>query len=207
MRPVAKSDLTGRARLRETALELFAERGFEATSTRAVAAAAGLSPALVTRHFGSKQGLREAVDTYVLERITEQLRELAPAADLMAALGSASANVFGADPILRGYLRHVLMEDSEASAELFGRLLAGARAEVERLTAAHKTGHSEGPDGEWAAFQMLCLILGPLLLERVMQPQLDEPMFAPDVLARRSAANQQLLLRGYYGHLERGNGG
>lgn len=54
---------------------------------------------------------------------------------------------------------------------------------------------------------MLCLILGPLLLERVMQPQLDEPMFAPDVLARRSAANQQLLLRGYYGHLERGNGG
>ncbi|WSP72924.1 TetR family transcriptional regulator [Streptomyces sp. NBC_01236] len=30
---MAKSDLTGRARLREAALELFAERGFEATST------------------------------------------------------------------------------------------------------------------------------------------------------------------------------
>ncbi|MEK8174205.1 helix-turn-helix domain-containing protein [Streptomyces sp. M19] len=42
--------------MRQAALELFAERGFEATSTRAVAAAAGLSPALVTRHFGSKQG-------------------------------------------------------------------------------------------------------------------------------------------------------
>lgn len=41
MRAVAKSDLTRRARLREAALELFAEHGFEATSTRAVAAAGG----------------------------------------------------------------------------------------------------------------------------------------------------------------------
>lgn len=138
MRPVAKSDLTGRARLREAALELFAERGFEATSTRAVAAAAGLSPALVTRHFGSKQGLRAAVDAYVLDRIAEQLRAVDPAADLMASLGSASANVFGSDPVLRGYLRHVLLEGSAASAELFGRLLSGARAEVDRLSAAHQ---------------------------------------------------------------------
>ncbi|MDN3029014.1 helix-turn-helix domain containing protein [Streptomyces sp. S.PB5] len=67
---MAKSDLTGRARLRQAALELFAERGFEATSPRAVAAAAGLSPALVTRHFGSKQGLRAAVDEHVLDRRT-----------------------------------------------------------------------------------------------------------------------------------------
>ncbi|XES00275.1 acyltransferase [Streptomyces sp. S1D4-11] len=51
------------------------------------------------------------------------------------------------------------------------------------------------------------LILGPLLLERVMRPNLDEPMFGPEALARRSAANQQLRLRGYYGHLEEVDGG
>ncbi|MEV8546535.1 helix-turn-helix domain-containing protein [Streptomyces sp. NPDC051572] len=204
MRAVAKSDLTGRARLREAALELFAEHGFEATSTRAVAAAAGLSPALVTRHFGSKQGLREAVDEYVLDRIGEQLRTLDPEKGVMASLGEVSAKVFGADPVLRGYLRHVLLEDSQASAALFGRLLSGARAEVERLSGVHG---KQGRHEEWAPFQMLCLILGPLLLERVMQPNLDEPMFAPEALARRSAANQQLLLRGYYGHLEGADGG
>jgi hypothetical protein len=42
---VAKSDLTGRARLREAALELFAEHGFEASlsagSRSAQAAGAG----------------------------------------------------------------------------------------------------------------------------------------------------------------------
>ena len=204
MRAVAKSDLTGRARLREAALELFAERGFEATSTRAVAAAAGLSPALVIRHFGSKQGLRAAVDEYVLDRITAQLRDLDADKGLMASLGEVSARVFGADPVLRGYLRHVLLEDSEASAELFGRLLSGARAEVRRLSTVYGDG---GADEEWAPFQMLCLILGPLLLERVMQPNLAEPMFAPEVLARRSAANQHLLLRGYYGQLEEADGG
>ncbi|MER5666535.1 TetR family transcriptional regulator [Streptomyces mirabilis] len=36
-----------------------------------MAAAAGLSAALVTRHFGSKQGLRAAVAEYVLDRIGE----------------------------------------------------------------------------------------------------------------------------------------
>jgi AcrR family transcriptional regulator len=207
MRAVAKTDLTGRARLREAALELFAEHGFEATSTRAVAAAAGLSPALVTRHFGSKQGLRAAVDEYVLERIGEQLRDpdsVDTGKGLMASLGEVSARLFGADPVLRGYLRHVLLEDSEASAALFGRLLSGARAEVARLSAVYG---EQGPDEEWAPFQMLCLILGPLLLERVMQPNLEEPMFAPEVLARRSAANQRLLLRGNYGHLEGADGG
>lgn len=204
MRTPAKSDLTGRARLRDTALELFAERGFEATSTRAVAAAAGLSPALVTRHFGSKEGLRVAVDEYVLDRITEQLRDLDPDKGLMASLGEVSAQVFGADPVLRGYLRHVLLEDSEASSELFGRLLAGARAEVQRLSGAHG---GQGPDDEWAPFQMLCLILGPLLLERVMQPNLDEPMFAPEVLTRRSVANQRLLLQGFFGSSEGGADG
>lgn len=208
MRAVEKSDLTGRARLRAAALELFAERGFEATSTRAVAAAAGVSPALVTRHFGSKDGLRAEVDRYVLERIGGELAGVDPADGLLESLGSVSARLFGADPVLRGYLRQVLLEDGEASAELFGRLLSGARAELERLSAVHGTpGGGGGADDAWAPFQLLCLILGPLLLERVMQPNLDDPMFAPDVLRHRSAANQRLLLRGFYGSPEERPGG
>ncbi|WP_328514107.1 TetR/AcrR family transcriptional regulator [Streptomyces mirabilis] len=62
--------------MREAASELFAEHGFATTSTRSRAAPAGLSPAVVTRHIGSKQGQRAAVDEYVLDRIGEQLRDL-----------------------------------------------------------------------------------------------------------------------------------
>ncbi|WP_329445037.1 TetR/AcrR family transcriptional regulator [Streptomyces canus] len=156
MRTPAKTDLTGRARLRETALELFAERGSRRPRPgrwRPVSCRPWL-----TRHFGSKEGLRAAVDEYVLDRITEQLRDLDPDKGLMASLGEVSAHVFGADPVLRGYLQHVLLEDSVASSELFGRLLAGSRAEVERLSGAYG---EQGPDDEWAPLQMLCLILGP----------------------------------------------
>ncbi|MGN5634369.1 TetR/AcrR family transcriptional regulator [Streptomyces sp. AC154] len=199
MENVAHEDLTGRARLRRCALELFAERGFEATSTRAVAAAAGLSPALVTRHFGSKLGLRAAVDEEVLGRIGEALAGIeSRSGDLMASLGDVSARLFGADPVLRGYLRQVLLEDSEASADLFARLLRGARGELERLATAEGVRTDPGAQ-TWAPFQILCLVLGPLLLERVMQPGLDRPMFAPEVLAQRSAANQRLLLHGLFG--------
>ncbi|WP_371632064.1 TetR/AcrR family transcriptional regulator [Streptomyces sp. NBC_01259] len=199
MENVAHEDLTGRARLRRCALELFAERGFEATSTRAVAAAAGLSPALVTRHFGSKVGLRAAVDEEVLGRIGEALAGAGSGSgDLMASLGDVSAQLFGADPVLRGYLRQVLLEDSEASADLFARLLRGARGELERLAAAGGV-RTDSEAQTWAPFQILCLVLGPLLLERVMQPGLDRPMFAPEVLDQRSAANQRLLLHGLFG--------
>ncbi|MFD7713041.1 TetR/AcrR family transcriptional regulator [Streptomyces sp. NPDC059786] len=153
MRAVDKSDLTGRARLRDAALELFAERGCETTSTRAVAAAAGLSPALVTRHFGSKEGLRAAVDEYVLGRIGAELEAVEAGAALMESLGKVSARLFGADPVPRGYLRHVLVEGSAASAELVGRLLNGARAELDRLSEEYG---GRTPEGEWAASQVLC---------------------------------------------------
>ena len=45
------------AHILEAARELFAETGFERTTIRAVAARAGVDPALVMQHFGNKEGL------------------------------------------------------------------------------------------------------------------------------------------------------
>ena len=46
-----------RARLAEVARELFLEHGYQGTTLRAVAAAADVDSALISYHFGSKQGL------------------------------------------------------------------------------------------------------------------------------------------------------
>lgn len=61
LRPAGRAT---RAAIEESARALFAERGFEAASVRAIAAQAGVDPALVIRHFGSKEALfLRCVDT------------------------------------------------------------------------------------------------------------------------------------------------
>ena len=69
-------DRTARAVIRDEALRLFAARGPDAVTVRQIAAAAGVSPGLVLHHFGSKAGLREAVDQHVLGLFDLMLGEL-----------------------------------------------------------------------------------------------------------------------------------
>lgn len=66
----AIDDLTGRARIRDAAIDAFAATGFDAT-VREIAARAGVSPGLITHHFGSKDTLRAECDAEVLRRILE----------------------------------------------------------------------------------------------------------------------------------------
>jgi AcrR family transcriptional regulator len=61
------SDLTARARIRDAAVACFAEQGFDA-SVRTIAARAGVSPGLITHHFGAKAALRAECDADVLQR-------------------------------------------------------------------------------------------------------------------------------------------
>ncbi|GGP89557.1 TetR/AcrR family transcriptional regulator [Streptosporangium pseudovulgare] len=53
----AERRLRSERRILDAARALFADRGFERTTIRAVAAAAGVDPALVMQYFGSKQEL------------------------------------------------------------------------------------------------------------------------------------------------------
>ena len=70
-------DLTTRARIRDAAIGRFGRDGFSRATVRAVATDAGVSPGLVIHHFGSKAGLREACDQYVLNQTATQGREKA----------------------------------------------------------------------------------------------------------------------------------
>ena len=71
-----KDDRTARAVIRDEALRLFAAQGPDAVTVRQIAAAAGVSPALVVHHFGSKEGLREVVDEHVLGLFDAMLGEM-----------------------------------------------------------------------------------------------------------------------------------
>jgi TetR/AcrR family transcriptional regulator, regulator of cefoperazone and chloramphenicol sensitivity len=72
----AFEDLTARARIRDAAIRLFAERGVDGTTVRDIAQAAGVSSGLLRHHFGSKDALREACDLYVLDRLVKVKEDL-----------------------------------------------------------------------------------------------------------------------------------
>jgi AcrR family transcriptional regulator len=197
VRPVSPNDLTTRYRLRQAALRLFAEHGFEGTSTRAIAEAAGVSPALVTHHFGSKEGLREAVNEDLLTMFGEELAQVdvAPGdSDRISRLAALTARLFGEDQVLRWYLRRLLLEGSPASVDMLSRLLEGTREELNKL--AEVNGLRSDVDRNWAPFQILFLLLGPLLLEPVLATILQTDLFDPAVLSERSDANRRMLLSG-----------
>ena len=56
-----------RQQLVETALDVFSRKGFEGATTKEIAAAAGVTEAVIFRHFPSKQALYKAVLDYTVQ--------------------------------------------------------------------------------------------------------------------------------------------
>lgn len=122
--PDAADDRTARARIRDAAIIRFAAEGIPATSVRAIAAEAGVSPGLVIHHFGTKDGLRHACDEYVAGVIRANKHEAmaqGPALDIVAAMRRARQDV----PLNR-YLARSLADGSPAVSALIDELVADA---------------------------------------------------------------------------------
>jgi AcrR family transcriptional regulator len=58
----------------QTALQLFADRGYEQVSTQLLAKEAGVSEALIFKHFGTKELLLVSIITAGYQRVVEQVR-------------------------------------------------------------------------------------------------------------------------------------
>jgi AcrR family transcriptional regulator len=70
-----RPDIDGRELLLEAALRLFAEQGIEAVSIRAVNREAGLGPASVHYHFGTKEALLDAVLHRYGDELIDRIKE------------------------------------------------------------------------------------------------------------------------------------
>ena len=69
--PIQKTAVlaSSRDRIREGAKALFAERGYEATTTAAICRLAGTSQSQLIKHFTNKQGVLEAILEYAWEQL------------------------------------------------------------------------------------------------------------------------------------------
>ncbi len=132
-------DLTARARIRDAALRLFAERGIDAATIRDIAKEAGVSAGLVRHHFGSKEELRDACDQYALDRLM-RIKEQAILDGQLANPAFLPAH----HPtllLLWGYLARSMVDGSPAAASLFDQMVDTA----ERWLADHNPDVSTDP--------------------------------------------------------------
>src|SRR6185369_13489461 len=119
----------------DSAEELFARQGFDATTIKEIGAAAGLNPALLYYYFGNKEALYRGVLQRVIAGMVSRgsaiLEESLPPADVIRALVAAQMEFMLAHPnaprlLLREMLDHEARRVEqlllELAASLFERL-------------------------------------------------------------------------------------
>jgi AcrR family transcriptional regulator len=140
---------------------------------------------LVLHHFGSKDGLRAAVDEHVLGLFDRMLGEMtgehAPDLYDQAASGSVAEAIvkhLPTDSPVPEYLRRLLLADGEPGRELFRRLFALSATTLDELAAAGMA--APGADPPIRAAFLLVNDLAVLLLRNHLTEVLGvDPLSGP----------------------------
>ena len=172
-------DLTAKARIRNAAMDLYAEHGEDRTSMRAIAAAAGVTVGLLVHHFGTKDGLRDAVEQLVVDYFAQAIAQVPVAgtpAEIGAARDAAVQEMLAANPAVVNYLRRAVLDPTRREGRLLERLTELAHHEVSQLRA---TGYASTTRSESSqVISVMVRQLGHLFLQPMidaMWRQLAEP--------------------------------
>jgi AcrR family transcriptional regulator len=179
----AFEDLTARARIRDAAIRLFTEKGVKGTSILDIATAAGVSGGLIRHHFGSKDGLRAACDTYVMDELVRfklQVLEQAQAdPDFQPTFDARQV-------LLRRYVGRAMFDGSPAAATRF--------AETVDQTEQWFTGQSglDLPDPRACAAVMTSMTIGVFAMQDQIARALGEDPLSPKLQERIALAYADL---------------
>ncbi|WP_040866475.1 TetR/AcrR family transcriptional regulator [Nocardia exalbida] len=163
-------DLTTAARIRDTAIEVFGEHGFQ-VGVRKIAAAAGVSPGLVNHHFGSKDGLRAACDARVLQLIRDEKVKAITASSMKAGMLDALAEVESYAPLV-AYMVRSLQAGGPMAESLFEHMAADAEGYLEKAVEAGRVKPSRDPAAR--ARYLMMLNVGATMLYMQMRQHRDE---------------------------------
>jgi len=175
--PRPDSDLTARARIREAAISCFAAEGFGA-SFATIARSAGVSPGLITHHFGSKAALRAECDAEVLRRYlalkTDGLAN--PSGSLLDFFADASVVA----PLLV-YILRAVQAGGRGAREFLEHLVDTAREAIKPAVEAGLVRPSR--DEESRVRYLIYQSIGGLLVELLTMPDAAPDEFVAAALA------------------------
>ncbi|WP_090944190.1 TetR/AcrR family transcriptional regulator [Nonomuraea jiangxiensis] len=184
-------DLTARARIRNAALELFGTEGVNRVSLRAVAARAGVSHALVLHHFGTKEGLRQECDAYVISLIRG-----GPGVEALEDTGGLAAMLEAGAPVRR-YLGRAFLDGTPAAATLFDEIVEVTGRWLEQGVAEGWARPSDDPRARAAIY--VTWLLAPLAFDGHLSRVLDmSDVHDMDATMRYSRAGIEIFTRGLF---------
>lgn len=158
------SDLTARARIRDAAIRCFSDDGFD-SSFRTIAVRAGVSPGLITHHFGSKAALRAECDSEVLRQYRAvKLDAVArPSAHLLEALTGR-----GASAAVLVYILRAIHAGGVSGRDFLEHLIDDARPIMAESVASGLVRPSRDEEARlrYLAYQTM----GALLVQFLMMP-------------------------------------
>lgn len=182
--PRPSSDLTARARIRDAAIECFAEQGFGA-SFRTIAARADVSPGLITHHFASKEQLRAECDAEVLRRYRTIKTDAidAPSAHLLRSFAAPGV----AAPLLV-YLIRAIQAGGAPATHFLEQLMDDARGVMAAGVASGlvRPSHDEEARLRYLTYQSM----GALLVQFLTAPDQSPEAF---VESMRAAGRDTIL--------------
>jgi AcrR family transcriptional regulator len=203
--PVRRDDLTARARIRNAAFALIAQKGADAATVRAIAQRAGVSPGLVIHHFGSKQGVVDEVSKWVTEvlgDITQETDTTAGPAEAHRRRQFRFERMITEVPLLGAYLRRMLLDGTENGLDWFTRTVdisAAGLSQREALGLARPS-----PDVPVTAAMLAILGFAPVLLRPHLERALRLDFDDEDDRRRWRAAETDLLTSPLYPRGARG---
>jgi AcrR family transcriptional regulator len=167
-------------------MAVFAERGVAGATIRGIADRAGVSPALVQHHFGTKDGLRAACDDYVVDYLRDEARSGIDD----GRIGEAGyvAQVYASAPPLMRYLARALVDGSPAAATVFDEMVGLTEAYL-----ADRPGHS---DPHTRAVVYTAMRLGVTVLHKQVSRALGEDVFGSAAAPRVGRATLDVTAPG-----------
>ena len=162
-----------RQQIIDTTIRLFADTGFRGTTTKRIAAAAGVSEATVFLHFTSKEGLYHAILEDAIKAQEPLLQELSsdsdlPLAELLRRAAKATLNRNRRDKAMLRLLFYSALEEHSLGKKFFRQQMRGPFRELAKLLdhhLRHKPNQSVNVDVAARAFvgMMLYEIIAPEL--------------------------------------------
>ncbi|MEU9912631.1 TetR family transcriptional regulator [Streptomyces sp. NPDC051001] len=173
-RPPGTESADTRDRILTAAREEFSERGYEKTSVRGIAKAAGVDSALVHHYFGTKEQVFEAAVEVAFSPALK-MRDVVLEGPLESAGERMTRFVFGLweNPVTRKPLLAIIRSavNNEAAAAVFRRLVA---TQLMRRIA----GELDTPDAELRAELAAAQLVGVAMMRYVIR---IEPVASADV--------------------------